>query len=324
MHLRNQKVLPGSSRSMCSSSTSSSTSRTAIEGELKRIEMEFMERKQQLLERLEACSQRSGRRKSAAVGCQVPSFLMISLSNDIPFTKPEPSTMRYPGGEKIDENDGEEKRDMKKEGAEVEAKYDAKEEENVNSKEVAWKATEEKTDAKTDDIKGTAKEGAVSDVGCDKKEEKEVVLGTACEEKKIDEDSEERYDLQVLFGEKNNMEEMEGEWSKDDEDEAIELKDRSDVNGDSIHFKIGEDKENLIAGEYDLVEKHKYVNAKRSGRGSYNLDTGKNDARSVSVDRGGGNLKNRNEKRKKKTKKKTRQCRQDRKGALPHNDNCVN
>ncbi|KAF6201967.1 hypothetical protein GE061_004363 [Apolygus lucorum] len=287
MHLRNQKVLPGSSRSMSSSSTSSSTSRTAIEGELKRIEMEFMERKQQLLERLEACSQRSGRRKSAAVGCQVPSFL---LPNDIPFTKPEPSTMRYPGGETIDEKDAEEKRDMKKEGAEVEAKDDAKEEENVNSKEAAWKATEEKRDAKTDDIKGAAKEGGVSDVGCDKKEEKEVVLGAACEEKKIDEDSEERYDLQVLFGEKNNMEEMEGKWSKDDEDERIELKDRSDVNGDSIHFEIGEDKENLIAGVYDLVEKHKYVNAKRSGRGSYNLDTGKNDARSVSVDRRGGNF----------------------------------
>ncbi|KAF6204289.1 hypothetical protein GE061_002629 [Apolygus lucorum] len=245
-----------------------------------------MEKNQQLLERLEACSQRSGRRKSAAVGCQVPSFL---LPNDIPFTKPEPSTMRYPGGETIDEKDGEEKRDMKKEGAEVEAKDDAKEEENVNSKEVAWKATEEKTDAKTDDIKGAAKEGAVSDVGCDKKEEKEVVLGAACEEKKIDEDSEERYDLQVLVGEKNDMEEMEGKWSKDDEDEAIELKDRSDVNGDLIHLKIGEDKENLIAGEHDIVEKHKYMNAKRSGRGSYNLDIGMNDARSVSVKRRGGN-----------------------------------
>ncbi|KAF6212578.1 hypothetical protein GE061_013103 [Apolygus lucorum] len=275
---RNNKVPPASSRLTSSSSASSSTSRTAIEGELKRIEMEFMERKQQLLERLEACSQRSGRRKSAAVGCQVPSFL---LPNDIPFTKPEPSTMRYPGGETIDEKDGEEKRDMKKDGAEVEAKDDAKEEENVNSKEVAWKATEEKTDAKTDDIKG-------SDVGCDKKEEKEVVLGAACEEKKIDEDSEERYD-QVLVEEKNDMEEMEGKWSKDDEDEAIELKDRSDVNGDLIQLKIGEDKENLIAGKYDIVEKHKYMNAKRSGRGSYNLDTGENDARSVSVKRRGGN-----------------------------------
>ncbi|KAF6205076.1 hypothetical protein GE061_019243 [Apolygus lucorum] len=53
---------------------------------------------------------------------------------------------------------------MKKQGAEVEAKDDAKEEENGNSKEVAEKATQEKMNVKTDDI-----EGAVSDVSCDKK-----------------------------------------------------------------------------------------------------------------------------------------------------------
>ncbi|KAF6208225.1 hypothetical protein GE061_016677 [Apolygus lucorum] len=83
----------------------------------------------------------------------------------------------------------------------------------------------------------------------------------------------------------------EGEAKKGDaESEAKDKVKKEDVEGvdeeeaSAVSCDKNEDKEQLMTGVDDLVEKQKYVNTKRRGRGSYKLDMWKNDARSISLD----------------------------------------
>ncbi|KAF6206050.1 hypothetical protein GE061_017275 [Apolygus lucorum] len=117
-----------------------------------------------------------------------------------------------------------------------------------------------------DEIMLTEQEKLEGDEVKDGKEEfrKEAPLRDVAEEgeaKREDAESEAKY--------KVKKEDVEGV----DEEEA------SDVSCDK-----NEDEEQLMTGEDDRVEKQKYVNTKRRGRGSYKLDMWKNDARTISVD----------------------------------------
>ncbi|KAF6205431.1 hypothetical protein GE061_019603 [Apolygus lucorum] len=66
---------------------------------------------------------------------------------------------------------------------------------------------------------------------------------------------------------------------KKEDVEGVDKEEASDVSCDK-----NEDEEQLMTGEDDLVEKQKYVNTKRRGRGNYKLDMWKNDARSITLD----------------------------------------
>ncbi|KAF6207063.1 hypothetical protein GE061_018301 [Apolygus lucorum] len=117
-----------------------------------------------------------------------------------------------------------------------------------------------------DEIMLTEQEKLEGDEVKDGKEEfrKEAPLRDVAEEgeaKREDAESEAKY--------KVKKEDVEGV----DEEEA------SDVSCDK-----NEDEEQLMTGEDDRVEKQKYVNTRRRGRGSYKLDMWKNDARTISVD----------------------------------------
>ncbi|KAF6204683.1 hypothetical protein GE061_018844 [Apolygus lucorum] len=88
-----------------------------------------------------------------------------------------------------------------------------------------------------------------------------------------------RYVVEEGEAKKGEAESEANDKVKKEDVEGVDKEEASDVSCDK-----NEDEEQLMTGEDDLVEKQKYVNTKRRGRGSYKLDMWKYDARSISLD----------------------------------------